>query len=214
MSIDLIVKKRAISELVHFSTSTGLLGILSTGNLLPRSALANEQSLEFILKYNAPYRSDPAWLKYVNFSVSRINHQFFDHAGSWHKDPGLFWVIIGMAPEVLTHDGVYFTTTNNIYPSCLRGKSSDAFEQLFAPKVLGRYSAEILRNPGHPDHWTTCPQAEVLYPGHVSTKFVQTIYVRNENDLSAVCAQIAALGVGPYTIKVAPEKFTSAGIQP
>ena len=194
-----------------FSTPTAYSAHTPVSTLAP---LANEQSLEFILKYNAPYRSDPAWLKYVNLSISRINQSFFDHAGSWHKDPGLFWVIIGIAPEVLTHDGVYFTTTNNIYPACIRGKSSDAFEKLFARKVLGRYSAEILRRTDHPDHWTTCPQAEVLYPGPVPTKYIQSIYVRNESDLSAVYAQMAALGVQPYKVKVAPEKFTDTGTQP
>lgn len=211
MTIDLIIKNRGIAELLHFSTSIGLVGILSTQNLLPRSALADEQTLEFILKYNAPYRSDPAWLKYVNLSIARINYQFFDHAGGWHRDQGLFWVVIGIAPEVLLHDGVYFTTTNNIYPSCRRGMGADALERLFAPKVLGRYSTEIHRTEEHQNHWTTCPQAEVLYPGPLPTRFMACIYVRNDNDLDAVHAQIAALGVGPYTVIVAPEKFTNAG---
>lgn len=214
MTIDLITKKRGIAELVHFSTSTGLLGILSTQNLLPRSALAQEQSLEFILKYNSPYRSDPSWLKYVNLSISRINHQFFAHSGSLHTNSGLFWVVIGIDIEIMLHEGVYFTTTNNIYPACRRGTGHVALEQLFLPKVFGRYGVEIHRPVDHPDHWTTCPQAEVLYPGPLPARFIRNIYVRTDNDLNAVHAQIAALGVGPYTVTVAPDKFINTGVRP
>ena len=213
MTIDQITKKRGITELVHFTTSTGLLGILSTQNLLPRSALAQEQLLEFILKYNAPYRSDPNWLKYINLSISRINHQFFDHSGSLRTNSGLFWVVIGIDPEVMLHEGVYFTTTNNIYPACRRGTGRAALEQLFLPKVFGRYRVEIHRSVDHPDHWTTCPQAEVLYPGPLPARFIRNIYVRTDNDLNAVHAQIAALGVSPYMVTVAPDKFINTGVR-
>lgn len=213
MTIDLITKKRGITELVHFTTSTGLLGILSTQNLLPRSSLAQSQLLEYILQYNAPYRSDLNWVKYVNLSISRINYQFFDHSGSLHKEPGIFWVVLGIDSEVMLHEGVFFTTTNNIYPACLRGTGHGALEQLFAPKVLGRYAAELHRSVDHPDHWTTCPQAEVLYPGPIPTRFILNIYVRNDNDLNAVYAQIAALGVDSCTVTVRPEKFTNSGVR-
>jgi len=209
MTVERILKERSINELVHFTTSIGLLGILSTESLLPRSHLAAEQALEYILKYNAPYRSDPGWLRYINLSITKINQVFFEHSGRLHRDSGVFWAILAIDPKVMCHDGVYFTTTNNIYPACRRGEGSQALERLFSPKVLGRYSKEIIRPTGLPDNLTTCPQAEVLYPGRLSTQFVRYIYVRCDADRNAVNAQIAALGVGPYEIIVAPEQFTN-----
>jgi hypothetical protein len=138
MTIDRICEVRGITTLVHFTTNIGLLGILSTQNLLPRSHLANEQTLEFILKYNAPYRSDPKWLRYVNLSISRLNHIFFEQSGSWHTNDGVFWVVIEVDATVLAHEGVHFTTTNNIYPSCQRGTGPLSLEKLFSSQVAGR----------------------------------------------------------------------------
>lgn len=207
MTVEQILKDRGINELVHFTTSTGLLGILSTQSLLPRSHLAAEQALEYILKHNAPFRSDPSWLRYINLSITKINQVFFDHSGRLHRDSGVFWVVLAIDPKVMCHDGVYFATTNNIYPACRRGEDSQALERLFAQRVSGRYSVPIIRPAEHPDNWTTCPQAEVLYPGRLSAQFIRNIYVRSDTDRNSVNAQIAALGVAPYEIIVEPERF-------
>lgn len=207
MTIASICKTREIAELVHFTTSTGLLGILSTQSILPRSSLENEQTLEYILKPNAPFRTDTKWVNYINLSISRINIQFFERSETWHKNDGLFWVILGIDPETILADGVHFTTTNNIYPSCIRGTGPEALERMFSQKVLGRYNAELERPATHPDNWTTCPQAEVLYPGRLSASHIRNIYVRSDYERNAVFAQIAALGIDSYAISVAPERF-------
>lgn len=208
MNIQEIITNRNIHELLHFTTSKGLLGILSTGKLLPRSLLLEEEYLEFILQTNTAYRSDPRWVSFVSLSISKINHIFYDASKKFANNKGLSWAIVSISPEVLLHEGVYFSTTNNIYPSCERGMGAMAFEKLFSPKIYGRYNKLISRTDNHHSNWTTCPQAEVLYPGQILAQYIKSIYVQNEVELDTVHAQIAALGsAAEYNIIIAPEKF-------
>ncbi|HIH2750499.1 DUF4433 domain-containing protein [Burkholderia aenigmatica] len=199
------IAARGITDLMHFTTNVGLVGVVSTGRLLPRSALQDELTLEYILRVNSKFRRDTAWLDHVNFSVSRINHTFFEQSEAWHHD--VFWVLLSFDAVLMTHDGVHFTTTNNIYPACRRGDDVNAFDAMFADMVLARYSQQIRRTPTHPLAWTTCPQAEVLYPRPVSLEYLKAIYVRTEDEESLVHAILAAVGEPDLPVILDPSKF-------
>lgn len=200
-----LITARGITEVVHFTTNKGLLGVLALSALVPRSELGDEDLLEFILKMNSSSRRDHNWLGYVNMSISRINSQFFAASGYWHAD--VRWRVLSFSPQILLHEGVVFSTTNNIYPSVRRGEGEGGFEAMFADVVLGRYSSEIRRGASMPSSWTTCEQAEVLYPGRVPTEYLQKIYVAEDEDQDDVSAQLRALGHREIDIEVAPEIF-------
>ncbi len=192
MTIEDIVQRRSIAELLHFTTNRGLLGILDSGALKSRARLRSDQRLEFILTLNTPTVKDPAWVDYVNLSITRINTALYTiSSGNWH--PNLWWCVLAFDPIILTHDGVYFTTTNNIYPSVRRGQGPVAFEAVFAPVVYGRYQTKIERTLHMYASYPTCEQAEVLYPQELSTEFLRRVYVTTDEDQDDVYGQIAAV---------------------
>lgn len=202
-----LANQRGIREVVHFTTNRGLLGVLYTGLLKSRVRLADDERLEHILKLNSGSRKDTAWLDYVNLSVSRINTWFFSCSGRWHEDDDICWFVLAFAPEVLNHEGVFFTTTNNIYTGVQRQVGESGFNALFAPSIT-RWSGNVVVRPAlHPAHLTTCEQAEVLYPEGVSTEWLRRIYVSSEDHADEVYAQIGAVGHRPVEVVVDASKF-------
>ncbi|MEU1485022.1 DarT ssDNA thymidine ADP-ribosyltransferase family protein [Streptomyces sp. NPDC005752] len=208
-SIESIIADRGISEVLHFTTNLGLLGILGTSAVLSRKRLPLEKYVEHIYTPNCSTRKDRVWLDYVNLSVSRINGSMFDASERWHEVDNVWWAALSFEADVLGDPGVYFTTTNNIYPSVRRATGTDGLNALFAEVVSGRYSQPMARFAGQPAHWTTDRQAEVLYPGRLSLAKLQCIYVREEHhadDISGWFASFPSTYAVPVTC--VPEVFT------
>ncbi|NNN80889.1 DarT ssDNA thymidine ADP-ribosyltransferase family protein [Vibrio sp. 11-4(1)] len=212
MSISEIVKARGITEVIHFTTNHGMLGILVTNALLPNSKLKEEDTLAFIFKQNSETRKEKnrKWLDYVNLSISKLNQSFYDYSEYRHRAQEMFWVILSFSPDILEHEGVYFATTNNIYPSCKRGIGAEALEFMFADPVEGFYQNLFYRNEEHKDSWTTCEQAEVLYPDSLALDYLNHIYVKDEISKHGVKAQMSALNYKELSVIVAPEKFKTS----
>src|SRR6266568_5565351 len=196
MSISDIVERRGIEEVLHFTTNLGLIGILDSRYLKSRQRLNRDERLEHIFSPNAAVRDkDSAWLDYVNLSISRLNNKFFDISRNrWHKGRPLWWCVLSFRPIILSDNGVYFTTTNNIYTDVARGARAEALESMFAPKIK-QWPGMYVTPPSEMDPaWPTCEQAEVLYPGQVSTSSLQAIYVGGEEQLDEVYGLFAGLG--------------------
>lgn len=204
-----MVKIRGISSVLHFTTNSGTLGILASKALKSRARLNVDQQLKHIFQPNAKHRGkDVAWLDYVNLSVSRINSQFFETcASSWHKERDFWWCILDFSPEILTHGGVWFATTNNIYSGVRRQQGEDGLAALFADYVLRWSGVGVQRPAGLPQNFTTCAQAEVLYPGEVSTRFLKCMHVSRPEAADELAAQVAAVSHCPVPIEVSPELF-------
>jgi ssDNA thymidine ADP-ribosyltransferase, DarT len=207
VSVQDVIEARAIEEVVHFTWHRGLMGALHSGFVKSRQRLPNAAELEFIYEPNSVYRKDLAWLDYVNLSISRINGEFFGHSCRWHRDKDLWWCVLSFDPIILTHPGVWFATTNNIYPAVRRATGSAGLETLFADTVLGRYSAVLRRNGSTPTNHTTCEQAEVLYPGELSLEYLRRIYVSTGEDCDEVRAQLAAIRWRPVDVIIAPDRL-------
>jgi hypothetical protein len=207
MTIDALIAKRGITEIVHYTTHLGLTGVLATKSLKCKNQLRAEQNLIHILKINTQREFDPEWNGYVHLSISRINSQLFGCSwGSWHRDAR--WRILAFDPIITTHAGVQFVTTNNAYWQHLkRGKGAASLEALFADTVAGRYGTRIKREEGMPENLTTCEQAEVLYPEAVSTDFLRRIYVPSAEDQNEVAGQLYATGIATIEVVVDRNKF-------
>jgi ssDNA thymidine ADP-ribosyltransferase DarT-like protein len=202
-----IIKKRGITEVLHFTTHKGLLGSLHSGAVKSRKRLPAELDLEFIYTPNAIYRKDAAWLDYVNLSISRINSVFFATSCRWHRAEDLWWCIMSFDPEILTHPGVYFSTTNNMYTGVERGAGVAGLELLFAARVV-RYNGNIaIRSVRLEDNSTTCEQAEALYPGELSMKYLRRVYVETNDDQDEVYAQMHLVGVFGVDVIIDPKRF-------
>lgn len=195
MTVREVIKRRGITEVLHFTTHRGLLGSLHSRSVKSRKRLPAEVDLKFIYQPNAIYRKDPAWLDYVNLSISRINTVFFATSCRWHRAEDLWWCFMSFDPEILTHPGVYFATTNNMYTGVVQGCGAAGLESLFAPKVV-RYNGNIaVRSAELADNLTTCVQAEALYPGELSVKYLKRVYVERNDDQDEVYAQMHMTGV-------------------
>lgn len=110
-------------------------------------------------------------------------------------------------PEILTHPGVYFATTNNMYTGVAHGAGAAGLESLFAPKVV-RYSGSIAaRTAQIADNLTTCVQAEALYPGELSVKYLKRVYVETNEDQDEVYAQMHMIGVSGVDVIVDAARF-------
>ncbi|MDN2667471.1 DarT ssDNA thymidine ADP-ribosyltransferase family protein [Vibrio sp. 14N.309.X.WAT.E.F5] len=207
-SISKLVEAKEITEILHFTTNTGFLGMLSQKQVLPNSKLHQEDTLEFIFQQNSQSRREKnaKWLDYINLSISKLNHEFFGYSQYIHRHKDMYWVVLSFSPQIMSHQGVYFTTTNNIYPSCIREQGVEGFEKMFNDPIEGLRQRDFYRNGSHLPSHTTCEQAEVLYPAGLSLEYLNRIYVCNEESKSCVNAQMMLYNNAIETV-VAPSVF-------
>lgn len=210
------IAKRGITELLHFTTNRGIVGVLDTRALLSRHRVKQEDNLRYILYCNATNRPEENdffdksehWIDYVNLSISEINRRYFEFSQNWHLNSDIWWGILSFDATALTNDGVYFTTTNNSYDLCIRKKGLDGFNSLFVPKVgrkkIPSWSVSRL---GRADRLPTCEQAEALYPGAVPTSYLRRIYVRDETCQDTVIGWLREFEYNDVEVLIDPQKF-------
>ena len=201
-------QKRGITDVVHFTTNKGALGVLASKAVKSRKRLPEDKYLEHVYMPNAAFRKDTEWLDYANLSIQRINDWMFKTSEKWHRNEEVSWVALSFRPEILTHPGVVFTTTNNIYSGCKRAEGLDGFSMMFEDNIVRWIGNIVRRGPGHLNSFPTDRQAEVLYPGELSIEHLQRIDVQTEKTLYDVQGMIDGLGVGvSVPICHAPEVF-------
>ncbi|MBA4406990.1 DUF4433 domain-containing protein [bacterium] len=184
MTIQDVILKRGIKEILHFTTNNGITGMISTGMLKARNHLPKEQLLEYVYKYNCVDRNrDSEWWDYINFSITSVNRNLFGISkGKWHGADEGWWCILSFNPEICCHEDVYFTTTNNMYTSVKRRKGHLGLEALFAPEIE-QWKGKIIKRPSSINkNQPTCGQAELLYPREISLKYLMKVYVGNNDD--------------------------------
>lgn len=204
------VRSRQISEVLHFTMKNGLLGILASGGILSRDQLDEDEYVEHVYKANCKDRlKDIDWIHYVNLSISRINGRMLQVSENWPDRDGQWWAVLSFDPEMLADPGVWFTTTNNTYPSCIRGTGVVGLENLFAQRVLwGHWNSPIDRTPDTPTFFTTDPQAEVLYPEKVPLDYLRAIYVKSGENVDDVHQFLGGLRLNlDVEITISPEVF-------
>jgi ssDNA thymidine ADP-ribosyltransferase, DarT len=205
------VAGKGISEVLHFTTNLGAVGIFATGMVRSRDRLASDQTVQHIYTPNCASRiKDIAWTDYVSMSISRVNDRMLGVSQRWHSTEDLWWVVLAFDVSLLADPGVYFVTTNNTYTSCLRrGTGISGLEALFAQSVeWGWQGTHHIRYPGTPDAWTTDPQAEVLYPGEVPVSRLRAVYVRYEEHADSARAWLTLFpNVPSVPVEHKPEVF-------
>ncbi len=218
MTIAVELQNRGINELLHFTTQRGAVGTIATGSLLSRYMLPEDSYLQHILHLNAADRPEASayfdksnnWLNFVNLSISEINKRYFDVSSKkWHINANVWWCILAFDPIIATHEGVYFTTTNNSYEFCKRESGLVGFNDLFTPVIDRKIGWKALRAL-RPAHLATCEQAEVLYPEQIPLKYLRSIYVRTEEHHDLVKGCLLEYGWKEVNVYISEKKFLGA----
>jgi hypothetical protein len=206
MSVRDAAQSRGIEEILHFTTDKGVLGSIRKQQLLSRARVQDDPDLAFIFQDVWP-RRDLAWIDYVSLSISRINRQLYDKAA--RNLPERWWAIMSFGLEILDHDDVWFTTTNNVYDDvCARGTGVDGFEALFGPRIPWGYHGSVkLRPAGHPPELPTDEQAEMLYPGAVPLQCLRVVYVQDEQRRALIRAWCDVLDRPEPPVEVEASRF-------
>jgi len=199
-AVEEYVTGRNITEVLHFTTNKGLLGIFATGAVLCRDLLDTEEYIEEIYTPNCHNRlKDADWTGYVNLSISRVNDRMFGTAERWHSTEDLWWTVLAFDVSLLALPGVHFATTNNTYPSVRRDLGVTGLSALFADSVeWGRCGSHNSRYAGMPDAWTTDPQAEVLYPKRVPVRLLRAVYLREPEHIDHVVGWLSIFPDVPH----------------
>lgn len=213
--IEKSIAQRGITELVHFTSNHGLVGILTQGSILSRRALPKEDHLAYISAPTSATRMEAAshfdkkedWLDYINLSISEINRRYFKFASErWHVTGDRWWVLLSFNTALLQDDGVYFSTTNNVYESTIRAKEVKGLDSLFADSIA-RKSSWTVRRLDRASRLTTCEQAEVLYPNPLPLSFLERIYVTDEDRSDVVEGWLTYYKVTGVSVIIDASKF-------
>ncbi|QNP61145.1 DarT ssDNA thymidine ADP-ribosyltransferase family protein [Paenacidovorax monticola] len=209
------IQKRGIVEILHFTTNKGIVGTLAKKALLSRHRLPQDEYLEHVLHVNASVRPEGAeffdksqnWLDYVNLSISEINRRYYDVSQRWHENSDIWWGILSFDSNVMSHDSIIFTTTNNAYtPYCSRQPGVEGLRALFSP-IIQRKQDWFARRGMRAQNLPTCEQAEILYPGALSTDFLRRIYVKEGDHHDQACGWLREFGLSHVEVTIDPTKF-------
>jgi len=195
--------QRCVKELLHYTTQKGVHGTIASAAILSRAQLDKDEHLEHIRKGVWP-RRDHRWLDHISLSVTSINDLLFRQSRANH--PAMWWAVFSVSPSILDDDGIWFTTTNNIFPAVKRDQGVAGFEAVFADPVEGRYGTMYTR-AGVPCSQPTDRAAEVLYPQRISTNKVQLVYVSEASHRHHVLAWCDALEHPDLEIEIRPDMF-------
>lgn len=196
MSISAFIRDHGITEVVHFTTHEGILGILDVRNILPNAELKKEKRLEFIVKLNTEYRKDPQFAGYNSVSITEPNRKFFGYSRKRHAGgQNLWWCVIALTPAIMEHDGVLFCSGNNTWPRTIRKAGLKGLTAMFDDPVPGTYSSWVHRSPHHLRNVPTSLEAEFLYPGRIPLDFFLRVYFEHQDHADEFVAYANTLGV-------------------
>ncbi|WP_207456820.1 DarT ssDNA thymidine ADP-ribosyltransferase family protein [Azospirillum sp. SYSU D00513] len=212
--VESIIASRGIEEVLHFTTNNGFVGCLEMGSVLSRYRLPNEKHLSYIMAPTADreegkewFDKTENWLDYVNMSVSEINYRFFSFAQRRHHGSDRWFLILSFSSEILTHENVYFTTTNNIYvPYVKRARHGQGLEAMFAPNIQ-RKASWYANRARRAERLTTCEQAEVLYPCQLSLDYLMRVYARTEDEADHAAGCLRRYQRSNVAVLLDPSKF-------
>ena len=207
MTVSELARDRGVTEILHYTSDRGVMGSVMKGALLSRERVEADPDVPFIFE-GVWERKDPEWLDHISLSVSRINLDLFRR--SRKRLPDRWWAIMSFSPDILDHDGVCFTTTNNVYNECCeRGEGPEGFEAMYATQIeWGYYGSRKHRTSHHDDAWPTDRAAEVLYPGEIPLEYLQTVYVEGRQARRMVNAWTEAFGKPELSVTVDPTPFS------
>lgn len=206
MSVAARARKRGISQILHYTSNKGMMGLISRGELLSRQRVADDPELAFIFQSIWPVKA-PRWVDHISMSISQINLDLYQRSCSNYP---FWWAVLSFTPDILDHDGVWFTTTNNAYEdTCQRAQGLDGLEAMFSPRVPYGYYGSVAHRPAtRPNAFATHRAAEVLYPGALDFEHLQAVYVLQAQHRRLIGAWCSAYGQPALPVEINADAFT------
>lgn len=166
------VEKRNIKFLVHFTKLKNLPFILQNG-LLTRDLVLNNYSK---ISVNDEYRMDRT--NGICTSISFPNYKMFYSCRL--RFPEEKWMVIGIKPDILWQKQCVFNFTNAASNLCnsiplIEKTTSSSFMEMFGENYNNRQELKI------PEHYTTDPQAEVIFLENIEKNHLIGFAVDNQN---------------------------------
>jgi hypothetical protein len=206
VSVAACARERGISQVLHYTSNKGMMGLICRGALLSRQRVADDPELAFIFQNIWPVKA-PRWVDHISMSISQINLDLFQRSRSNY--PQFWWAVLSFTPDILDGDGVWFTTTNNAYEdTCERGQGLEGFEAMFADRIsYGYYGSVAHRAASRSDALATHRAAEVLYPGELTFEHLQAVYVLEAQHRRLIGAWCSAYGYPQMPVEINPDAF-------
>lgn len=202
-----LARDRGVREILHYTSQKGVMGSIIVDALLSRKQVEETPAVEFIFEGVWDRYRDPRWVDHISLSVSQINLDLFERSRRRHPD--WWWAVMSFDPTLLADNDVWFTTTNNIFPSCRRNPGLAGFEAIFAERVEGRFQriydrTELALAPNLP----TDLAAEVLYPQRIALDRLQRLYLPGEQHRRTVNAWCEVYGRDELPVEIGAGVFS------
>ena len=214
VAIAAFIRKREISKIVHFTSTSGLIGILLSGKIMSRETMRRfieDNPDSPVVRYfhaNDLERWDKR-LDCVNTSIERINVDLF--AAMKSRSAGVViepWCIIELDTICLLKNKVVFTVANAASTYVRRNGSQEGLaglESLYADLVTsGRQdenhvtiTQETRRERGAHYNWTTNSQAEALIPGEIPVVCIKRVVFQSHDEMIRAKNFLANAGCTP-----------------
>lgn len=188
------MKRRKISQLLHFTPMENLVQMLNYGYILPRECLEADD-----FTANDAMRLDGCG--HINLSVQQCNSRLFyvfrqrarsasDAAGQQPTS----WAVVSIRPEALTLGECRFTATNAASHAAARLTGVAGLRALF---------------DGEDDNIPRDRQAECLFSGKIPLSYWQAVYVGGLDAQKQVRRLMSLMGIdrAAFEVVVHPDCF-------
>lgn len=207
MSVAQAANARGITEILHYTSSKGVMGSVIVDALLSREQVEQTDEVRYIYEGVWDRSRDVEWVDYISLSVTSVNTDLFQRSRRNHPD--WWWAVMSYPVEILDDPGVMFTTTNNAYTeTCKRGSGLDGFNAMFADAVpWGHYGSIARRHDAFPRNKPTHSAAEVLYAQSLPLSRMQALLLPDESKVSLISSWCEIYGRTEPEVRIAPEVF-------
>lgn len=207
------IKKRVITQLVHFTRFENITAIVGSGEVVPRNQLHNiaYEWSELAAPNFGSRRDEPDT---INTSIMHPNVYLLNYSNT--QRPGRFCVI-GIKPEYIYEQDTIFSITNATYKTSINfgiNDNVDTFLAMFGKSVQGgRYLQHlgtreaILRSNDLCACYPTDPQAEVLIRSKILYNDFMFIACRNKYEHDLLASAFDTLDLPTEKLCVQPDLF-------
>ncbi len=205
MSVAERARELGVTEVLHYTSNRGVMGSVMKRALLSREQVEKDRDVAFIFE-GVWIRKDPDWVNYISLSVSRINLDLLSR--SRKNFPDFWWAVMSFDVDILDDEGIWFTTTNNIYPPCRRATGVPGFELMFGEPIPWGYQGSMkYRGNGMSSAWPTDRTAEVLYPERIDLSRLRKLYVMEPQHRRLVHAWTDTYDLAELPVEVSQHAF-------
>jgi hypothetical protein len=209
-----IISERNISELIHFTPTKNLYGIMEMGEIMSRARLEELDVEHFdildYIEFNDEIRYDDK--NYINLSISSPNTFLFSKFRDKTKDdPTIVWCVLKIETKYIYEYDTLFSVTNAASNAAKKqfgiSGNIEMFKQLFANELIFktyRGNRKIKRGKIK-DKYPTDVQAEILVKSSIPISSIKKVCFLNNEELAMTKAALDNFNTDNFIVE--PEIF-------